>query len=105
MAVSSDKKRPERITLEPFLEPVLASHRSCNFFRASEPKVVSQERHDQPEHRPDADDEEPDHDIEPNRLPRLDSSILFPLAALLKPSDRFLDRVWMSAMWALLGST
>ena len=63
------------------------------------------DRNDQPDDRPDAEDNGPDHDIEPNHLARLNSSILFPLAALLKPSDRFLDRVWMSAMWALLGST
>ena len=69
------------------------------------PKIVLEERHDQPEDRPDAEDDEPDHDIEPNRLPCLDSSILFPLASLIKPFDQLLNRLGTSAMWALLSST
>ena len=69
------------------------------------PKIVSQERHDQPEDRPDAEDDEPDHDIEPNRFLRIDSSILFPLASLIEPFNRLLNRLGMSAIWALLCST
>ena len=67
--------------------------------------TVSSERRDQPDKRPDADDEETDPHIESNRLLRLDCSILFFLAPLLELFDRLLDRVGMSAMWARLGST
>ena len=67
--------------------------------------TVSSERRDQPDKRPDADNEEPDPHIESNRLLRLDCSNLFFLAPFLEPFDRLLNRVGMSVMWARLGST
>ena len=67
--------------------------------------TVSSERRDQPDKRPDANDEEPDPNIESKHILRLDCSILLFLAPLLEPFDRLLDRVGISAMWARLGST